>query len=230
VKSLIIIAAVQAVELFVTQLAPAQGTLYVSNLGQTPTGSISIGSDSWIAQEFELGFSNDQNIYTMYAIQLLMDAASGNPNGFSVSIYRDPMNDLNDAPKQKVASLNGSINPSTAGIYTYTDSSGIAISPGTAYFVVVTAATPVSQGAYVWSASSGFTQTVNGYTISDDYYSSASGSSWTQTMREDVFQIGIYGTAVPEPSIISLFMLGSGVLIYVRRVFRRGVASIGTDD
>jgi hypothetical protein len=29
-------------------MAQVQGTLYVSNLGQTPTGSASIGSDAWV--------------------------------------------------------------------------------------------------------------------------------------------------------------------------------------
>jgi hypothetical protein len=38
-----------------TSIASAQGTLYASNLGQTSLGSLSVGSDAWIAQAFITG-------------------------------------------------------------------------------------------------------------------------------------------------------------------------------
>ena len=77
-------------------MAQAQGTLYFSSLGQTPTGSAAIGSDSWIAQGF--GTGTNTGGYILNSVQLLMDGASGGPNGFAISIYtksgNSPQNNL----------------------------------------------------------------------------------------------------------------------------------------
>jgi hypothetical protein len=45
-KKTIWVAAVLAAELLASQILQAQGSLYVSNLGQTSTGSMGIGSNS----------------------------------------------------------------------------------------------------------------------------------------------------------------------------------------
>lgn len=195
------------------QSGQAQGTLFVSNLGQTPTGSATIGSDSWIAQDFGTTV-NAPSTYTLNSIQLLMNPALGNPSGFSVSIYSS----LN--PVDNLGSLSGS-NPSAGGIYTYT-SSGIILSAGVDYFVVVTAATPIALGSYDWSASSGLTE--NGALYIDDlYFSSSDGSSWTGHGRQNVFQMAINATAAPEPGTLGLLALG-GMLIGLRkRLGARGV-------
>jgi hypothetical protein len=189
------------VGLFATRLTPAQGTLYVSNLGQTPIGSAAIGSDSWIAQRIITG--TDASGYILNSIQLLMDAASGSPGGFNVSIYSS----LGGEPHNNLGSLIGS-DPSAGGIFTY-NASGITLLPSadsspTFYFVVVTTATPVAQGAYDWSAANSFTEGSGGWCIDDGYFTSANGSSWTLIGRQDVFQLAINATAVPEPATLSL--------------------------
>jgi hypothetical protein len=189
------------------QIGQAQGTLQVSNLGQTPTGSATIGSDSWIAQDFGT-LVNAPSTYTLNSIQLLMNPALGNPSGFSVSIYSS----LN--PVDNLGSLSGS-NPSAGGIYTYT-SSGITLSAGVDYFVVVTAAAPVALGSYDWSASSGLTENGTLY-IDDAYFSSSDGSSWMGHGRQNVFQMAIFATAAPEPGTLGLLALG-GMLIGLRKL------------
>src|ERR1039458_4682788 len=97
----------------------AQGTLYVSNLEQTPTGRGAVESDSWIAQTFITGTNSGG--YALNSVQLLMDAASGSPrgspSGFAVSIYSS----LSTEPASNLANLVGS-DPSGGGIYTYTAS------------------------------------------------------------------------------------------------------------
>ncbi|MGH7990209.1 MAG: choice-of-anchor R domain-containing protein, partial [Limisphaerales bacterium] len=198
------------ITLFTCRTIQAQGTTYVSNLDQTPTGSAEIGSDSWIAQEFDT-LTTDPNTYILNSVQLLLNPASGSPSEFSVQIYSSP---LNDAPQQNLGNLSGSADPSAGGLFTYT-ASGITLSPDMAYFVVVTAATPVAQGAYVWSAANSFTRTGN-WTIDDVYYSSANGSSWTETIRQDVFQMAIYATPVPEPETVALFGVGLVALSFWR--------------
>ena len=195
--------------------AGAQGTISVSNLGQTPTGNAVVANDSWIAQAFVTG--TNASGYILNSVQLLMDTASGNPNGFAVSIYSSQPA---VAPGNNLVNLSGS-DPSAGGVFTYT-TSGFTLLPYTAYFVVVNAATSVAQGSYDWSAANGVTHGSDGrWIIEDFYYSSPNGSSWTETSGQDVFQLGIYVTPTPEPSSSLLLFLGGGVFIYVRRVFHR---------
>ena len=192
-------------------LSHAQGMIYVNNLGDAPGGSTAIGNNSWIAQEFTWegtivnGTETTPNL-TLNSVQLLMDSASGNPSGFTVSIYSSHDNLLLG---DSLGTLSGSANPSSSGIYTYT-TPGITLSPATSYFVVVTTATPTSQGAYNWSfvAAPGDEIANSNLVINDIYYGSSDGSSWTEHLRQEVFQMAIYATPIPEPQISALFGLG----------------------
>jgi hypothetical protein len=206
-KKIIIAVVALAAELFATPFVQAQGTLYVSNLGQTPFGNATVGSDSWLAQPFLTGSNADG--YDLNSVQLLMDAASGNPSSLIVSLYS---NSSSIQPGNSLGNFSGS-DPSTAGIYTYTASS-IVLLPSTLYYVVLTAATPIAQGAYNWSVGD-IAKSPGGWFIEPDSYSSSDGSNWNRS-RSQIFQLGIYATAVPEPSAMSLIFLGSGVLIYAR--------------
>ncbi len=212
-KMILIAIALFAAKVLVIQTL-AQGTLYVSNLGQTSTGSASIASDSWIAQTFITGPNSEG--YILNSVQLLMDATSGTPSGFTVSLYSktgDPhsLQIPGDSPQSSLGSLSGS-DPTTSGIFNYT-ASGIMLSPSTFYFLVATATTSVADGAYTWSAANGVTQN-NGFTIDNSYFGSPNGSSWTWYPRQDVFQFGIYATAVPEPATLALAGLGLACLIF----------------
>lgn len=206
-----ILTLVLAIGLLGSLMSPAQGTLFVSNLGQTPTGSAAIGSDSWIAQEFFI-IATDPNSYSLDSIQLLLNPASGSPNEFNVSIYSASPS---GAPQNNLGSLNGPTDPSTPGIFTYT-TSGVTLSPGVGYFVIATAGTPAAQGAYTWSATQGVTRNGN-YVIEDVYYSSTDGSSWASHVRQNVFQLAVNGTAIPEPATLVLAGLGLAALSFWRR-------------
>jgi hypothetical protein len=189
-----------ALGLFAPLLVVAQGTLYFSNLGQTSAGSAVVASDSWIAQGF--GTGTNAAGYTVNSVQLLMGEASGNPNGFNISIYSKSGN----SPQNNLGSLVGS-DPAANGVYTYT-ASGLILSPSTAYYVVVTAATSVAQGAYSWSATSGNNPSIrNDGWLGGIYDFSTDGSNWNYS-RDQFFQFSITGTAVPEPSTAVLAGLG----------------------
>jgi hypothetical protein len=54
------------VGLLIQQVAQAQGTVYVSNLGQTITGVNSAGNNSWLAEMFFTG---------------------NNPGGYTIELY-----------------------------------------------------------------------------------------------------------------------------------------------
>jgi hypothetical protein len=204
-KKTMFIAIVLAADLFAPSFSQAQGTLYVSNLGQAPAGSATVGSDSWLAQGFITG--TNAGGYVLNSVQLLMDAASGSPSGFNVSIY----NVSGGNPQNNLGSLTGS-DPSVGGLFTYTASS-ITLSPSRLYFVVVTAATPVATGAYDWSATVG--QEVGPWGL-HGYYNSSDGLNW-DISRSQSFQLGIYATAVPEPAMYALAGLGLAALSFWRR-------------
>jgi hypothetical protein len=188
------------------QTVQAQGTLEVSDFGQTLNGAMSVGSDSWIETTFFTGYSSDG--FTLNSVQLLMNAASGNPSGFSVMIY--------DSSANSIGSLNGSSNPSTAGIYSYS-ASGITLLQRTLYAVVVTAATPVANGTYNWAFSNNDNGAVNNsWSISGIYYPSIDGVNLGPRGFVDL-QFAIHATAIPEPSPVSLLFLGTGILFYGRR-------------
>jgi hypothetical protein len=118
--------------------------------------------------------------------------------------------------------------PSAGGLFSYTPSSGLILLPDTFYFIVVTANTLVATGAYDWSAANFGLDPNNQWWLDNVYFSSTDGSNWAAS-RSHIFQLGIYATAVPEPSAISLILLGGGVLIYVRTRNKKHSAQAKSD-
>lgn len=208
-------ATLMAIILMVELLAPsfvhAQATLYLSNLGLASNGSAAVASDAWLGRLFRTG-TNPAG-YDLNSVQLLMDAASGSPNGFAISLYSNN----NGGPGASLGSLSGS-DPATGGISTYT-ASELTLSPSTSYFIILTAATPEAQGVYFWSAAN-----VGNYDYSDGWsigvlnYSSTDGSNWGYSRSgPGPFQFAIYATPVPEPSTLALAGLGLLGLSFRRR-------------
>jgi hypothetical protein len=203
----LILITISGIGLFLPIMAQAQGTLYFSSLGQTPTGSAAIGSDSWIAQGF--GTGTNTGGYILNSVQLLMDGASGGPNGFAISIYTKSGN----SPQNNLGNLVGS-DPLTGGVYSYT-ASGITLSPSTAYYILVTSATPVAQGSYNWSSANVLAPLNNGW-AGGLYDYSTDGATWNY-FRDQFFQFAIYATPIPEPATCALFGLGSLAFLWHRR-------------
>lgn len=208
-----------AVALSVPQISHAQGTMtYLSNLGQPSVGSLSVGSDSWLATVFLTG--TNAGGYSLDSIQLATADASGNPSGFTVMLYANS-GPATISPGSALGSLNGSLSPVTSGIYTYTPASSLALSPHTLYFIVLTAGTAIADGAYEWSLAG-----INSYNPSGDWaatgavWTSSHGSSWPPPAGGNP-QFAIYATAVPEPSTVALLAL-SGCFLAGRRALRSG--------
>ncbi len=203
-----------SVGLVSVQQLPAQGT-FVSNLGGTSVGSVAIGSDSWRGQPFTTG--TNVGGYSVNSVQMQMADSTGNPAGFTVSIY----NSINNHPGDSLGFLAGS-DPTVSGIFSYT-STGIMLLPFKQYFVVATSLTPVVLGAYSWSivAPSSTGNSTGGWSLVQLYYSSANGSAWNFD-RGFTFQFAINATAVPEPSSLVLFSCGG--LCLALRLFRHARA------
>jgi hypothetical protein len=208
-----------AVSLLFTQAAEAQGTLYLSSLSETPTGTASAGSNSWLAAGF--GTGNNAGGYVLNSIQLGMADASGNPNGFTVTIcpgVEDPV-DVGSS----IGTLTGSANPATAGTYTYSSISGLSLTPSTAYYIVITAGTAIANGAYNWNESA-YPPGVNNWGGVNNglLVSGNGGSRWSATPYLGIAQFAIFATPAPEPGLIGLFALG-GLLVGFQRWKARSV-------
>ena len=202
-----------AVALLAPQITRAQRITYLSNLGQTSDGNLAVGSNSWVAGGFQTG-TNTLG-YLLNSVQLGMADASGNPSGLMAMLYTG-VGIGGISPGSSLGTLNGSLNPTTAGIFTYTPASSLTLSPHTDYFIVLTAGTAVANGGYEWN----FTDT-SIYNPGDDWVlsiaaDSNNGSSWNYILGTFA-QFAINATPIPEPGVLGLLGLGGLAFLWHRR-------------
>lgn len=199
--------------LMAPQILQAQGAMtYLSNLGQSSAGSLAAGSDSWLAAMFQTG-TNDGG-YVLNSIQLSMNAASGNPTGFTVMLYADGVIAGGVIPGSSLGALNGSLDPAASGTYTFTPAANLTLSRFTPYFIVLTAGTAISDGAYDWSlAGANSYNPSGGWGTLAAYWTSSNGSFWPRP-TPGYPQFAINATAVPEPGVSRLFVLGGCFLVW----------------
>jgi hypothetical protein len=207
---------VLTVALLSPQITQAQGTTYISNLGQYTDGSLAVASDSWVGNVFVVG--NNAGGYVLNSIQLQMAAASGNPSGFSVMLYQDyagPIAYFNgfQIPPDIITTLVGPSNPSTAGIYTYTPPANLTLTKGYIDSIVLTSGTPAADGSYSWSEGIPLYDGLSGWYSADAIaQSSDGGSTWSDSFNYSTYpQFAINATAIPEPGVSSL--LGMFILV-----------------
>jgi PEP-CTERM motif len=188
-------------------------------LGEPSSGSSAIGNNSWFAADFITGTNTGG--YLLDSVQLAIADSSGDPSGFTVMIYSAIIGDAT-FPGTSLGTLSGYLNPSTAGIYTYTSTTGLVLSPSDSYFIVLTAGTTVANGAYEWSVTSTASPGYTNYHWGDEVFFAQSGNGINWSYASGIYgQFAIDATPVPEPSSSFLLLLGSGVFIYARRTFHR---------
>ncbi len=207
---------VMALLLFHSPSALAQGTIYVSNLGQPSVGNLPVGNDGWRAAVFMTG--TNAAGYALNSIQLALNGAAGNPAGFTVSIYTNIQPVYAVFPSGQLASLTGNSDPRNAGLYNYTAASSIVLMPREVYFMVVKTDTVIASGSYNWSVAN-----ANAYDVTGGWgriggvWTSANGSTWNSGSA--IFpQYAINATAIPEPTALVLFGLSVALLLTRRRV------------
>src|ERR1035441_10574072 len=130
-RAILLAIPVLALAVLSPHVAEAQGTLYVSNLGLTSSGSSPVGHDSWLAVDFRTG--TNAGGYSLNSFQVALADASGNPSGFTAMLYTE-VGDAAPLPGSSLGTLNGSLSPVTGGIYTYSPASDLVLLPNTPYF------------------------------------------------------------------------------------------------
>jgi hypothetical protein len=203
------------VSVLAPQITQAQGTIYLSNLGQPSAGSMAVGSNSWLAAGFQTG--RNPGGYVLNSVQLGMVDASGNPSDFTVMIYGEHNGPPPPAiqPVSSLGTLNGSTDPATGGIFTYTPASDLTLSPGI-YFIVLTAGTAVANGAYEWSlAVANSYNPSGGWSSLGGVWTSSDGSFWNVPIA-GYPQFAINATPIPEPGVLSMFGLGGLFIAWLR--------------
>ncbi len=194
-----------------------QVTLYVSNIDQPSIGGSAVGSDLWIAQPFLTGTNSDG--YYLDFVELLTESASGDPSGFSVSVYSASAPVEFSAPGSMIGSLSG-VDPDIGGAFRY-DASSLLLAPLTTYFLVVSGDTPTFEGAFhLDTVATGLTSGLDGWFIRHYYYNSIDGLNW-ETARERSPKLGIYATPIPEPATWTLFAGGACGICLAFRLFRK---------
>jgi hypothetical protein len=219
-KKLIIGSVIILTGILAPHITQAQGSMtYLSNLDKASIGSFAVGSNSWLAASFATG--NNADGYVLDSIQLGVTNASGNPGGFTVMLY-SAIRNVDFFPGSSLDTLDGSLNPLTDGIYTFTSISNLLLAPTTVYFIVLTAGTAVASGAYEssiaienYSPSDGWRAPVGVGMI--DNYQSDDGSTWGS--RPGSLQFAINAIPVPEPGVLGLFSLGGVAFLWHRRRF-----------
>lgn len=215
---------VPAAVLLAAQWTRAQGTIYASNLGPASDGSERVGGDVWMTQCFVTG--TNAGGYSLKAVQVLTTAASGNPSGFAVLVYAHSSEDPR-FPAASLGSLSGP-DPAAGGTFTYT-TAGMALSPATSYFLVLTAGTPVADGAYSWSSTcSSLVAASDGWGILGFRFSSGDGVNWSRSPGPLV-QFAVSATPLPEPRSWLLLLLGLTGWNCWRQAFRRSGAGLPAD-
>jgi hypothetical protein len=203
-----------AVALLASQILQAQGTMtYLSNLDQNSAGSLTAGSDSWLAAPFETG--TNASGYMLNSVQLGMADASGNPRNFTVMLYSLVIG--GGSPGSSLDILSGSLNPVTGGIFSYTPTLNLTLHPNTFYYIVLTAGTAVANGAYDWSyvGASSYNPS-GGWGGFGGVLTSSDGSSWLGGYSVNP-QYAVNATAIPEPGVLGLLGLGALVFLWHRR-------------
>ena len=194
--------------LFTALISRAQGTIDVSNLGDSVFG-YSVGGGS---QSFQTGAAS--NGYSLNSITLLMGNWLGNASNFVVSIYNDNSGQFGTS----LATLNGNSDPETSGEYNYF-ASNLNLNPSTVYWIVANCESFSSgsffpPGGYAWQLTAS-----PDYTSSDGWSINTAGNS--PPLGNGFLQFAVNATAVPEPSTFALGGLCVG-LIFSRNIFRLG--------
>lgn len=193
-----------ALAALVLSAIPAASQVMVSNLGVTPDGFSDIAADSWFASPFLTG--NSAPSFDLDEVQLGMDVATTGGGNFFVAIHGDASGNVG----AQIATLSGSADPLTAGVYSYS-ATGVTLNANTTYWIVA----GVSSGSAIYSWNFVGAGTTSTWEILNQFTSSINppGNWDPPSAGPQQFSVSV----VPEPGSASLAILGALAGIVLRR-------------
>ena len=179
-------------------MLPSHAGLLVSNIGQSFTSTAGVKFDEWSGSPF---LAADDATLSSITIDLI-DATTAN-GGFFLSLWSD----VSGEPALRLLTLNGNVDPNTAGTYSYTGS--YALESGATYWVI--AGIDADNGSWYhwrWTNSADVDPgSLPGWDIPDRFNSSADqGATWPNG-NSGPQRFAVYG-AVPLPGTSALFLIG----------------------
>ena len=141
----------------------------VGNLNEESDFDITVGRGGSNNQSVTATFTTGSGGSDLESVTLRFadKSATGTPGAIQVTLHEPDTSNSSNPSSTTKATLTGS-NPDTAGLYTYTCSTGCYLNPGSTYFVVVAAPSAAGAGAY----SLGLTQ-------SDDEINHPAANGWS---------------------------------------------------
>ncbi|HNQ90069.1 MAG TPA: choice-of-anchor R domain-containing protein [Verrucomicrobiota bacterium] len=190
----------------------------VSNIGEPVAAAYPIKYSVWEAQPFVVGDLS----YTLDGISAVVGSVSGNPTVVAQLRYADPAtyvigNDI--LTTFAVPDLSGA--PSAR---LFTPDSPVTLNPNTAYYFLLGVSS--AEGEFAWTSTQMLDHTGPGDIPGYGSESTDGGATWKLWLRVPDYpyvwqpqQLEVTGTAqvIPEPGILSLLLLGSGILVWRHR-------------
>ncbi len=192
------------------------GVVLVSDLDQANIGSFNFGSGTSIAVPFETG-SSPISIQQINLEMLQYQQVADEP---FAAIYTDngsllPGSLLPGATFNPQGTLT-----STMGVNAFDPSAPITLQANTTYDLVVSAR--VLDGFWAWGLVNGAGSAGPGGQVLADASEFRDGSWDTLNPPGTVFGFNLVGTAVPEPSVMSLALVGLGVFVLKKKNRKEG--------
>jgi hypothetical protein len=175
-------------------------TTEISNLNQPNAGYTGVDSDDQEANSFTTGATNawlSGVSVSLVGSRSGIQPANNPPGAFKVSIY----NDAGGSPGSVLATLFGNNYPANAGLYSYTNASGVELSSNATYWVVASSIDSTNGASYLWRVTNS-TNLDSGSVWKLGGSEFGSGSGWQQYFGNYTFQFSAaIGSPPPPPSL-----------------------------
>ena len=181
--------------LFGTAAAVAQTRFTpISNLNQPSTQA---ENPVWNAQSLAASFRTGNTAAFLAGVSVSLANAKGSGGHFHLALYSD----VGGSPGGSLADLSGNPTPTSAGIYTYTNTATLALAAETAYWIVASSPDATGPTAFEWN----FTDS-SGLDAGSSWTTATSkglpGSAWITAAVYQQFSVMVTN---PTPPAIAIF-------------------------